>query len=156
VIEDNRGLLAELSRRNMPGTRDITHLAVIKPTSFYSIDDDLRIIENLPGYYRGRTYEASGFARKFTFNTVGPYIVDWPTPIQSLNASPSYIKIKRLLTEYPVRGFAIVEKYEQRMIDAYLRAIHQMADATVGMNPSRLRFISAEELADEIGAPGEV
>ena len=114
------------------------------------MNDDQRIIEALPGYKRGRQYQDREFVRPMFFNTAGPYIIDYATPLTALTVSTSYIRLRRLLTSFPIREFVDLEKFEQRLISAYQETIVRLVAETAGMNPNRIRFARPAELRDEL------
>lgn len=151
IIADGHGVLARMSRRPDPETRGITHLGVIKPTSIQQLDQARLVIEKLPGFYRGRKYKDDDFSRDFIFDTVGPYIVDYPTTLESMQASPSFLKMQQLLTQaYPLKADEVLQKMQERIISTFCTTVFNLAQTTHGTNPSRLKFLTVDELSNEI------
>lgn len=150
VVANDYGLIARLQKQGRRETKDIRALCVVLPTALTSVNDDQRILENLPGYFRGREYKDAEFVRPMVFNTVGPYIIDYATPLIALTVSTSYIRLKRLLSAFPVPNFVDVDKFEQRLISSYRDTVTRLVEETAGMNPSRVKFTTANELSEEL------
>jgi hypothetical protein len=151
MIMEGSGVLARMARHVIREPRGITHLAIVRPSSIRQMDQARQIVEGLPGFYRGRRYKFDDFPRDFMLNTIGPYIVDYPTPLESLTVSPSYIKVRRLLRDYPQHGEDLGAKLDERLISAYMDTILHLAQNTAGSNPNKLKFLTPEAIAAEIG-----
>ncbi len=149
VIQNDYGLIARLQKQGRRETKDIRALCVVLPSTLNAVNDDQRVLEKLPSYHRGREYKDAEFGRPMTYNTAGPYITDYATPLTALTVSTSYIRLKRLLSAFPIPDFVDIEKFEQRLVLAYRETITRLVEETAGMNPARLKFATARELADE-------
>ncbi|MBI1188515.1 MAG: hypothetical protein GC206_14475 [Alphaproteobacteria bacterium] len=149
VIANDYGLIARLQKQGRRETKDIRALCVVLPTTLNSVNDDQRVLEGLPTYFRGREYKDADFFRPMVFNTAGPYITDYATPLIALTVSTSYIRLRRLLGAFPVPNFVDIDKFEQRLIAAYRETITRLVEETAGMNPSRVKFATPQELSEE-------
>lgn len=150
VIANDTGLIPRLQKQGRRETRDIRALCVVLPTTLNSVNDDQRVLESLPTYFRGREYKDADFVRPMVFNTAGPYITDYATPLIALTVSTSYIRLKRFLNTFPVPNFVDIDKFEQRLISAYRETIARLVEETAGMNPGRITFATPKELAAEL------
>lgn len=151
IITDGSGVLAKMARRSDPETRNISHLGIIKPGAIQQLDKTKLTIASLPGFHQGRRYKDDDFGRDVIFDTVGSYIVVCPTTLDSMQASPSFIKMQQLLAQaYPNRADELSAKMQEKIIETFCETVSNLAKITHGTNPNRLKFLTVDQLSIEV------
>jgi len=145
VIADGSGFLSRMSRRK--GSEGITQLAVVRPTAVQQHDQARQEMEQIPGF-REHIYRDSDEdnARSYAFKSAGSFIIDYPTPLDSITASTSYIKIKRLLKQFPSGDADLPSRLDEKLISTFMNTLVHLAEETPGSNPSKLQILSVQEL----------
>lgn len=130
---------------------ELRELVIIRPDSIRAASDTnakiKRALPDLKQYVYDTTLHPRG---RVIFDYIGYQILDYPTPLESLTISPRY---RRLASLGQSPDSPALVRMERRMIDTYFRTLMNAARAQAGVNPGKLRFMTADEFIAQAKAP---
>lgn len=155
VIADGYGVLASMAFDTPNGVQPLTHIVVVRPTSLQQNDDTRAQLNKIPGFRQG-TYQDRRFPRgQVVYNSLGPYIIDYPQPLESIHSSLSFTRLRELLIETNPKGAeAEIAKFEDKIITAYFETLMRLARKSPGYNHNKLKFMTLDELKADLGHRG--
>ena len=148
IINDENGAIVE-------NHTEFSKLAIVKPVSLRSAGKIKGEIMKLPGYRGQVSLPATVHPRGMvTVDVIGHTIIDYPTPVSTLQISPRYKAfVARLKHDTP--NFATrVARFERKIIARYMSVLTKLSVFEPASDPSLLTFMSVEEIRDaaEAGA----
>lgn len=148
IISDGYGAITLLQGGHDPQIGPLSQLIIIRPKSLQEVDETKAALGRIAGYRSNVRLSSPNFPRgAVVLNVLPPYIVDFPQPLESINSSLSFTRLRELLIDMnPAESEREVEKFEGRIIANYFETLLRLARKTAGCNQRKLRFMTVEEV----------
>lgn len=142
VLDENLGVLV--------ANDEVDQIVCIRPESISDAAHVMRQLAKSDKCRQGVVLDAPTHpARKLRFTTFDRIIVDYPTPITSLQMSPRYQRSLEMLRTEAGDVAPQSKAFERKLINGFFTSLAHLTRTYPGIDPNPLRVMSAAEFLSE-------